>query len=67
MTNDKTIQDAMSELLAALGFETMAREVKTEQDLGRLRQYARIIVKQSKPEFRLQLANMFRMHRPVLY
>jgi len=62
-----TIQDAMSELLAALGFDAMAREVKAEQDVERLRQYARIIVKQSKPEFKMALANRFRLHRPALY
>lgn len=61
------IQDAMSELLQALGFDAMAREVKSEEELDRLRLYARIIVKQSKPEFQNKLANQFRMHRPALY
>jgi len=61
------IQDAMSELLAALGFEAMAREVKSEEELDRLRQYARIIVKQSPANLKMQLANQFRLHRPALF
>lgn len=61
------IQDALSELLAALGFEAMAREVKTEEDLERLRRYARIIVKQSPENVRHQLVLRFRMLRPSLY
>lgn len=65
--NSPTIQDAMSELLDAMGFETMAHEVKTEQDLERLRRYARIIVKQSPPAMQIQIANRFRLHRPSLY
>jgi len=61
------IQDALSELLAALGFDAMAREVKTEEDLQRLRYYARIIVKQSPEYRRSQLANLFRLYKPSLY
>lgn len=62
-----TIQDAMSELLGAMGFEAMAREVKTEQELDRLRKYAAIIVKQSPANVRMEIANRFRLHRPALY
>jgi len=40
-----TIQDALSELLDALGFKTMAREVKAETDKQRLSRYARVIIK----------------------
>ncbi len=56
-----TIQDAMSALLLALGFDAMAREVKTETEHDRLARYARIIVKQSPAAQRLELANRFRM------
>jgi hypothetical protein len=62
-----TIQDAMSEMLNALGFERMAQEVRTEDDLSRLRQYARIIVKQSPSTTRDKVANLFRMYRPSLF
>ena len=51
----------MSQLLAALGFDAMAREVKTEQDTERLSRYARVIVKQSPQAQKLALANQFRM------
>lgn len=62
------IQDAMSELLDALGFEAMAREVKTEEDIARLRQYYRIIVKNTgDPDKRVKLANLGRLTRPSLY
>ena len=64
---NSTIQDAMSELLGSLGFDAMARDVRTEQDVERLRQYARIIVKQSPQEHKMRLANLFRLHRPALY
>ena len=62
-----TIQDAMSEMLDAMGFEAMAREVKGETETDILRKYARVIVKNSRPEFKLKAANLFRMHRPPLY
>jgi len=58
-----TVQDAMSELLLALGFDAMAREVKTETEHDRLCRYARIIVKQSPESKRLELANRFRLLR----
>ena len=61
------IQDAMSELLDAMGFERMAQEVKAEEELDRLRQYARIIVKQSPESKRSQVANLFRLYKPSLY
>lgn len=61
------IQDAMSALLSALGFDAMARDVKTEEDLERLRHYARIIVKQSPELQRPAVANLFRLYRPSLY
>ena len=67
MDATKRIQDAMSELLGAIGFEAMAREVKTEEELSRLQQYARIIVKNAPVENKMKLANLFRLHRPALY
>jgi hypothetical protein len=61
MNHTPTMQDAMSALLLALGFETMASEVKTETDRERLSRYARVIVKQSPADKKLALANNFRM------
>lgn len=61
MKQQPTLQDAMSELLAVLGFGAMAREVRTEKDTERLSRYARIIVKQSPESKRLALANQFRL------
>jgi Ni2+-binding GTPase involved in maturation of urease and hydrogenase len=61
-----TIQDALSELLDALGFAAMAADVITETDQERLRKYARIIVKQSPQSHKLALANRFRMCKPPL-
>lgn len=61
MNHTPTMQDAMSALLLALGFNTMASEVKTETDRDRLSRYARIIVKQSPADKKLSLANNFRM------
>lgn len=63
----KRIQDAMSELLDSMGFETMACEVKYEEELDRLRRYARVIVKQAPSDKKLAIANLFRLHRPALY
>jgi hypothetical protein len=62
-----TIQGAMAEVLAALGFEAMAREVRTEHDPDRLRRYARVCVKNAPEPQRAKLANLFRMHTPALY
>ena len=64
---EATIQDAMSELLGAMGFERMAQDVRTESDLDTLRKYARLIVNKSPESMRLTLANKFRMLRPPLY
>lgn len=61
--NKPTIQEAMSELLAALGFEAMAADVKGEFDNSRLGRYARVIVKNSPRDKQLGLTNHFRMLR----
>jgi hypothetical protein len=61
------IQDAMSELLAAMGFDRMAQEVKLEEELDRLRLYAKMIVKNAPSDKRVILANKFRLCRPALY
>jgi len=61
MKNTNTIQDAMSALLFALGFDAMAEAVKTETDRERLCRYARVIVKQSPADKKLVLANNFRI------
>jgi len=55
----QTTQDALSALLASLGFDTMAREVKSEQDNERLSRYARVVVKNSPVEIRRQLTVRF--------
>ena len=39
------LTSAMSDMLQAVGFEAMARDVKTERDFERLQHYARIILK----------------------
>lgn len=54
-----TVQDALSELLSSLGFEAMARDVKTETDKANLSRYARIIIKQSPEAKRSELARGF--------
>jgi hypothetical protein len=54
-----TTQDALSALLASLGFEAMAREVKSEQDNERLSRYSRIVVKNSPVQIRRQLTVRF--------
>ena len=61
MNSSNTMQDAMSALLFALGFDAMAEAVKTETDKERLCRYARVIVKQSPAEKKLALANNFRL------
>jgi hypothetical protein len=43
----RTVQEALSALLFALGFAAMAEQVKAEADTESLRLYARIIVKAS--------------------
>ena len=52
-------QDAISVLLLALGFDAMARDCRTETDPARLSHYARIILTQSAPQFRLPLRERF--------
>jgi hypothetical protein len=56
---DKGTQLALSELLDALGFAAMARDVKTEDDPKRLSHYARIILKQAPQDKKLGLKRMF--------
>ena len=61
--NAARVQDAMSDLLDALGFEEMAKQVKSEYDHERLCKYARWIIKNTPgPESRrLSLRNNFRL------
>lgn len=47
-----TVQDAFSEVLSALGFDTLARDVVHETDPARLARYARIIAREAPPEMR---------------
>lgn len=56
----ETIQTAMSEVLGALGFKTMAREVLTETDGERLRIYARVAVKNSPESKRQRMTQLLR-------
>lgn len=44
------IRPGLSALLGALGFDAMARDVRTETDPKRLDRYARIARKQAPPE-----------------
>lgn len=55
-----TIQDALSQLLAALGFDAMAREVKTETDKTTLGKYARIIIRTSPQDKKMALTSRFK-------
>ncbi len=57
---EKTINDCLSELLSALGFDCMAADVKGETDKRRLGRYARIIVKQSSEPYKTQLFYRFK-------
>lgn len=54
-----TIQDALSELLAAQRFTKMSEEVKTEADPARLRQYARIVLRNAPDHMKRRLRNAF--------
>jgi hypothetical protein len=56
----KTKQQAMSELLSALGFTKMASDVLTETDAQRLCRYGNVIVKNSPEQHRAQLVRNFR-------
>lgn len=58
-----TLQDGLSELLAAQGFATMAREVRDETDHARLCKYARIIVRNAPELFKRALVLRFKMLR----
>jgi len=55
-----TVQVALSALLAALGFETMSREVLAETENERLARYARIVVRHSPATISDKLAVNFR-------
>lgn len=50
-----TVQDALSALLASLGFRQMALDVKTETETARLRKYARVILNDCPVESRRSL------------
>lgn len=50
---------AMSQLLKALGFDAMAKEVVSENDRARLTKYAAVIIKNSPKESRPRLFELF--------
>lgn len=54
-----SIQEALSQMLAALGFGAMSRDVKTETDKARLSKYARIILKNSPEAQKHEIATRF--------
>lgn len=54
----KTIPEALSELLASLGFDAMARDVLTD-DRKRWNIYARVILKNASAEKRRELHSRF--------
>jgi hypothetical protein len=62
------ITTAMSELLKALGFEAMAKEVIGETDGERLRRYARVIIRNSPQANKARLLALFHSQNiyPVL-
>lgn len=45
-----TVQDALAGLLSALGYNQMAREVRTEKRRVYLRRYANFIVKETRKQ-----------------
>jgi hypothetical protein len=57
-TTTRTINDALSALLLALGFQTMAQQVKTERDTERLSKYARVIVRNMPADKRAQTSRL---------
>ena len=60
MTNELNgIQTALSELLGALGFTAMARDVATETEWATLSKYARIVVKNSPEHAKRALTTRF--------
>lgn len=62
---EQTVQTALSELLGALGFEQMARDVMGETDRDRLSRYARIVVKNAPEAQRMALHSRFVMLRLI--
>lgn len=60
MTSSFSINTALSDLLLALGFVQMARDVKTETATDRLAKYARVIVKNAPAAKRDNLIKLFR-------
>lgn len=60
-----TIQHALAELLAALGFAAMARDCATEQRGEVLRKYARVILRATPEPRRRELHTHFAMLRLV--
>lgn len=64
MIKPPTQGEALSVLLASLGFEAMASGALTEQDPERLRRYARVIIKQSPTqELKDRAVSLFREMR----
>jgi hypothetical protein len=57
-TTTRTINDALSALLLALGFQAMAQQVKTERDTERLSKYARVIVRNMPADKRAQTSRL---------
>ena len=63
--NVKDLQRALSDLLAALGFEAMAADALGETEHERLCRYARVILKASPPEKKRALVRRFVMLRLI--
>lgn len=55
------VQQALSELLSALGFRKMAEDVLDEREESRLRRYAAVVLKNSPQEHRRGLYSRFAM------
>lgn len=51
----------MSDLLAAMKCEQMAKDVLSETEKDRLCRYARVIVKSARPAEKMALASKFRL------
>ena len=60
-----TIQQMLSELLSAFGFEQMSKDVLTEQDQHTLQKYARVVLRQVPEQDKRAVYSRFALLRLV--
>lgn len=68
MKTNATINEGMSAMLKALGFDSMAKDVVRETDGDRLGKYARVIIRNSPQSNKARLLALFNSQNiyPVL-